>query len=1065
MVNATKTSILTIRSPTAGNFNVTVTGSHGTLSHSAILRVTIVDFNVTANVTNLTVNSGSVGNATITVRSLNNFAGSVQLTANVGSNGVTPTLTPATVTLTGGKSANSTLTVSISSNTPIGNYTIRVIGTNGGLSREVDLIIRVRDFRSSAIPSTLIIGSGLTRYSNVTLTSVNGFTGTISLSVTVSPVGPNRPTVSLSVPTISLTAGGTGVSTLTISSVGAALGNYVVTVNATSGGVLHQILVSVNIVDFSVASGSSTLTMLAGRTNSTSVRSTGINSFNNTVPLTGSGNPVTLNGPSFLFAPVNVTATKIGSVNSTLTISTSPFPLASNYTLTVTATSITPGGNLIHEITLTIFVRGDFALKPSATTQGLASNSSVTITIGLNSTGFTGPVNMSSSIIPSSVGAGPTLPTASFTPLTVKLTAGGTNTTTLTLTAASNVPAGRYNATITGTNGRLVHSTLILVTVGANFTISGTLTTPQTFDAGGSALANVTLTSTGFTGNVTLRLIVPSGLTASLNVSNVTLTPATSFTSRLTMSTTVATPARSYIVTVNATSGSIFRLTTFTLNITGNFTISSSPSTVTIAAGKSGTASTTMNSAGLNATLTLTSTVTPAPSSSTIGVIITPNHQSLAFGGSKTSTLTISTTTFTLAGTYSLTITATSGSIVHSTVLSVIVTGNFTIASIPSTGNIAAGATGSSTIELGSSGLTTNANLSASITPVVANGPTASFTPATVALTAGGTSNSTLTISTTKSTPSGNYVLTITGTVGTLTHTTTFTVTVASDFSISAGPLSSTSIFAGNSTTSTVSLTSFGLTGSIGLSYGFSPTSTGLTATLTPPSVSVTPGSLGTSTLLISTTTSTPAGVYLVNIIGTAGTTHISQLSLTVKAEFTISAGAIVPTSFVAGNSGTSTLTLSSAGLNGTVNLSATRSSPSIAFAFNSNSIHLLPGGFGTITLTVSTNRSTPAGIYAVTVTSTSGSIVHSVTINISVTGDFTLTSAQTSGTVVAGSAVGTTITVKSFGLTAGPGLSATVPNPATGLTASFSPSVIPLTPGSNGTAILTLQTIASSPA
>src|SRR5207245_3190733 len=218
------------------------------------------------------------------------------------------------------------------------------------------------------------------------------------------------------------------------------------------------------------ASGFSTLTMFAGRANSTTVRITGINSFNNTVTLTGSWNPVTLNGPSFIFTPVNVTATKIGSVNSTLTISTSPFTLAGNYTLTITATSITPGGNLIHEIALTIFVRGDFALKPSTTSQGLASNSSVTITIGLNSTGFTGPVNMSSSIIPSSVGAGPTLPTVSFTPLTVKLTAGGTNTTTLTLTAASNVPAGRYNVTITGTNGRLVHSTLILVTIGSTFT-------------------------------------------------------------------------------------------------------------------------------------------------------------------------------------------------------------------------------------------------------------------------------------------------------------------------------------------------------------------------------------------------------------------------------------------------------------------------------------------------------------------------------------------------------------------------------------------------------------------
>src|SRR5437899_11540936 len=115
--------------------------------------------------------------------------------------------------------------------------------------------------------------------------------------------------------------------------------------------------------------------MLAGTTNSTTVRTTGINSLKNTVKLTGTWNPGALNGPSFLFAPVHVTATKIGSVTSTLTISTSSFTLAGNYTLTITATSITPGGNLIHEIALTIFVRGDCALKPSPTTHGLASNS------------------------------------------------------------------------------------------------------------------------------------------------------------------------------------------------------------------------------------------------------------------------------------------------------------------------------------------------------------------------------------------------------------------------------------------------------------------------------------------------------------------------------------------------------------------------------------------------------------------------------------------------------------------------------------------------------------------
>jgi hypothetical protein len=165
-----------------------------------------------------------------------------------------------------------------------------------------------------------------------------------------------------------------------------------------------------------------------------------------------------------------------------------------------------------------------------------------------------------------------------------------------------------------------------------------------------------------------------------------------------------------------------------------------------------------------------------------------------------------------------------------------------------------------------------------SITSTLPAGVTTSFNPTSVA--AGG--SSTLNVTTSATTPVGTYTITIQGTSGSLTHTTSVTLTVNSanppNFSISASP-ASRSVNRGNSTTYTVTITpSNGFNGSVSLNVSGLPSRA--TASFSPTSIN---GS-GNSTMTVSTKSRTPRGTFTLTIQGTSGSlSHTTTVRLTVN--------------------------------------------------------------------------------------------------------------------------------------------------------------------------------------
>ena len=99
------------------------------------------------------------------------------------------------------------------------------------------------DFTVSANPTSITLSQGHTATSTMTVSSLNGFSGNVGLSASVSAGF----TTTFNPTTVSLTSGGTATSTLTITATGTQIsGTYTVTVTGSSGTLSHQTTISIS---------------------------------------------------------------------------------------------------------------------------------------------------------------------------------------------------------------------------------------------------------------------------------------------------------------------------------------------------------------------------------------------------------------------------------------------------------------------------------------------------------------------------------------------------------------------------------------------------------------------------------------------------------------------------------------------------------------------------------------------------------------------------------------------------------------------------------------------------
>ncbi|HLZ71943.1 MAG TPA: hypothetical protein VKV26_18725 [Dehalococcoidia bacterium] len=303
------------------------------------------DYTIAASPASQTVTAGGGTTYTATLTSLNGYASAVNLSISGLPAGANGSFNPAAVTPSG----SSTLSVTTSASTPAGSYPLTITGTGTDAghtthSTGVTLVVNPAsqpDFGISASPSSQSVNVGAGTTYTVATTSLNGFSGQVTLSVSGQPAGASA---GFSVNPIA--AGGS--ATLTESTTSSTPpGSYTLTITGTSGSLSHSTTVTlvVKVPDFSISASPGSLSVSRNSSGTYTVTIGSTNGFSGSVALAVSGLPA---GATASFSPASVTPPAGGSAGSTLTVNTGN--RRGNFTLTITGTS----GSLSHSTTVTL---------------------------------------------------------------------------------------------------------------------------------------------------------------------------------------------------------------------------------------------------------------------------------------------------------------------------------------------------------------------------------------------------------------------------------------------------------------------------------------------------------------------------------------------------------------------------------------------------------------------------------------------------------------------------------------------------------------------------------------
>jgi subtilase family serine protease len=447
----------------------------------------------------------------------------------------------------------------------------------------------------------------------------------------------------------------------------------------------------------------------------------------------------------------------------------------------------------------------------------------------------------------------------------------------------------------------------------------------------------------------------------------------------------------------------------------------------------------TLAAAGVNGYSGTVGLIAAAPT----GVTVSFSSASVNTGSSTTVTVTAASNLAATAG--NIVITGTSGS--HVTTLNE----GFTVASpavtiTPSLLSVTTFQGQSTTFHVtvgAASGYTSPIALSAT----APSGVSVTFSPANIV--PGATSTATVLASATA--PGGTGAITLKGTAGSSSATSSVGVTVTVPTLTLTPNSSSVTSFQGQSTSFTVSAgATSGFTGLIALK---ATAPAGVTVTFSP--ASIRPGGTSTATVVPSTT-ATP-GTGTIALAATAGTATASATEgVTVVAPTLSATASATSVSTFRGQSATYTVTVgATSGFTNLINLSATAPS---GVAVNINPASVKPGSTATVTVVAATTAPAAAGTIILTAASGTAKATASTAVTVLVP-TVTVTANTSSVSTYLGQAATYTVAVgATTGFTNLINLSATAPS---GVTVSFSPTSVK--PGGTATVIVAGAATASA--
>ncbi len=634
----------------------------------------------------------------------------------------------------------------------------------------------------------------------------------------------------------------------------------------------------------------------------------------------------------------------------------------------------------------------------------------------------------------------------------------------------------------------------------------------RTVIQGDSAAYTVTLdASGGFNGNVDLSVSgLPADASANFSVDPVAV--SSSHQSTLTVTAGATTPAGTYTLTINgqqqqggeepsarsvvAGGGNHSAQVTFVVEeppVGSDFSIQATPTQQEVVQGNSVDYTVSLTALnGFNDNVTLR--VDGLPTDATDNFSLNP----VPLSTTGQSILTVTTAATTPIGTYSLTITGEKqvqahGQVVvenHTALVTLKVVApapdpDFSLQATPSLQEVIQGSAVDYTVSLSAlNGFNGNVGLTVDGLPADAS---ENFSLNPVALSS--TGDSTLTITTAATTPTGTYTLTITGTdnsrrvassVSQGGHTAQVTLKVKAppvdtDFTIAATPTSAF-VYKGEKTSYTldlasvngfsdaVSLSVSGLPGGVTHKFSANPVNldgaNGSRAFANRRSARTNGSQAGQSILEITTTEKADSGTYTLTITGQGGgKSHSVNVTLEIawKPDFEITCNPESQT-VIAGKEIDYAVQLTAfKNFTASVVLSVDGLPGNTAALFQPDQV--VPDGSSTLRIT--TAEETPPGIYTLTITGTSGDLVHTKTVQLEVkpVPDFTIKVSPRTINVKAGASGVSTITltaVNEFSDT----VNLSVQGLPAGVTAGFEPASV--TP--DGQSKLTLSTSPDTP-